>query len=223
MNGRVSTGIPGLDKILNGGIPIGHTVLISGGPGTGKSLFCGEYIYSGAKEKEKGVYITLVEAEDKLREHLSSSFLWGDFDKMIDSGIFRIVKPKTYEITELIDIIEENVRDGVKRIAIDSLSVLRLGIKDEFEYRQLIQEFLTLLSGLSCTTMITYEIPYLEPNNRSFNDEEFVVDGLIYLYNILGGKNKTRKRYLEVLKLRGSGYQPGLFSYEITTKGIIVG
>ncbi|HIP74098.1 MAG TPA: ATPase, partial [Euryarchaeota archaeon] len=45
---RVPTGIPGLDNLIQGGFPSGSTILLSGGAGTGKTIFALQYIYSGA-------------------------------------------------------------------------------------------------------------------------------------------------------------------------------
>ena len=65
---RVKTGIPGLDGILHGGFIPGSNVLVSGGAGTGKTIFCMQFLYSGAmKYGDNGVFVTLEERPKELR------------------------------------------------------------------------------------------------------------------------------------------------------------
>ncbi|MEM4679227.1 MAG: ATPase domain-containing protein, partial [Candidatus Jordarchaeales archaeon] len=65
---RVKTGIPGLDEITNGGFVKGTNILVTGGAGTGKTIFCMQFLYYGAKEyDEPGVFVTLEERPDDLR------------------------------------------------------------------------------------------------------------------------------------------------------------
>ena len=64
---RTQTGIEGLDKALNGGIPFKNIVLVSGGAGTGKSTLCMQYLINGAKMfNEKGLYISTEQSREEL-------------------------------------------------------------------------------------------------------------------------------------------------------------
>src|SRR3989338_4362172 len=68
---RVPTGIVGLDELLEGGFPEGRAILLSGGCGTGKTIFCTQYIHNGAKKyNEPGIYVTLDERPDLIREDM---------------------------------------------------------------------------------------------------------------------------------------------------------
>ena len=68
MSELVSTGVEGLDSILSGGITERSTVLVSGNPGTGKSIFGIQYLYHGATERgERGVYVSFEEDEADIR------------------------------------------------------------------------------------------------------------------------------------------------------------
>ncbi|MEM3018552.1 MAG: ATPase domain-containing protein, partial [Candidatus Bathyarchaeia archaeon] len=73
---RVPSGIPGLDDMLYGGIPKGRVVLVVGGPGTGKTIFCAQFLVSGIMEHdEPGLFISL----DESRHHIireMASFNW---------------------------------------------------------------------------------------------------------------------------------------------------
>ena len=63
---RVKTGIEGLDAALNGGIPKGNLVLISGGAGTGKSTICMQYLIAGASAGENCLYVSTEQTEAEL-------------------------------------------------------------------------------------------------------------------------------------------------------------
>ena len=75
---RVPTGIHGLDEIIEGGFIEGSVILVSGGPGAGKSIFGLQFIYRGAVDGEPGIYITFEEDEESLK--LIAKRLGKDFD-----------------------------------------------------------------------------------------------------------------------------------------------
>ena len=68
---KVTTGIEGLDTMLQGGFPEGRMILITGGPGTGKTIFCSQFLHHGsAEEEEKTVYISLDENKIHFMEEM---------------------------------------------------------------------------------------------------------------------------------------------------------
>ena len=87
---RVSSGIRGLDKMLEGGYPKGAVVLVSGGPGTGKTTFALQYIYYGAKHNEPGVYVSFEQEVDDLKD-MANRFNM-DFDEMEKKGKVIIIR-----------------------------------------------------------------------------------------------------------------------------------
>ncbi|MEM3390848.1 MAG: ATPase domain-containing protein, partial [Archaeoglobaceae archaeon] len=72
---RLKTGIPGMDEILNGGIPERNVVLLSGGPGTGKTIFGQQFLWYGLQSNEPGVYVALEEHPVQIRQNMAS-FGW---------------------------------------------------------------------------------------------------------------------------------------------------
>ena len=143
---KIKTGIEGLDEMLNGGIPAKHHVLISGGPGSGKTLLCMEYLYRGAKNGEKGLFISLEEGQETLIENTRGAFSkWKDFESMIGKSIF-IVKPAMYDFKNFSDILQSYVvNHGVKRVVIDSSTLLRFSFDEPIEFRKKFIEFLGFL------------------------------------------------------------------------------
>ncbi|MEM2732600.1 MAG: ATPase domain-containing protein, partial [Nitrososphaerota archaeon] len=95
---RVVTGIPGLDEILGGGIPKRNVVLLSGGPGTGKSIFGQQYLYNGLMRGEPGLLVVLEEHPVQVRISMSQ-FGW-DVRPYEEKGSFAVVDAFTAGIGE---------------------------------------------------------------------------------------------------------------------------
>ena len=65
---KVDTGIPGLDELVDGGFPEGRVVLVIGGPGTGETILCSQFLYKGIYNKqENGVFVSLDESKERAR------------------------------------------------------------------------------------------------------------------------------------------------------------
>ena len=87
MSEYVLTGIPGLDELIDGGIPEGRVILVVGGPGTGKTLFASQFLYNGIIEhNENGIFVSLDEAKNHFYPEMSK-FGW-DFQEAEDNGKF---------------------------------------------------------------------------------------------------------------------------------------
>jgi circadian clock protein KaiC len=219
---KVPFDIEGLDRILYGGIPKYHDISICGGPGTGKTLLSFEFIYRGALKGEPGVFISLVESEESILENIKSTFkTWKDIDKLIENEKIFIVKPESLDVLALVDILEKYiVEHDVSRAVIDSATVLKTNFSEKSKYRQTIQELLSLISGLQCTTLLTYEYSSYERTNMLFSVEQFIADGIINLYNLQ--RAEKRVRALEVVKMRGTKYVEELVPFKINANGLEV-
>jgi len=217
---RVKTGIAGLDEMLNGGIPAGRHVALYGGPGSGKTSFCFEFLYQGAKMGENGLYISLEETPEDIQENMKSTFpLLADTPKLIESGKLEIIKPDKLELEEVANLLEDRITsNGIKRAAIDSATMIRLSFKNDSEYRQTLFEFLSLLRNLDVTTITTVEASTAKKEEMKFDIEHFVMDGIINLYNI--DREDRRVRALEVFKMRGTDHSRELVPFKVTPSGI---
>jgi KaiC/GvpD/RAD55 family RecA-like ATPase len=219
---RIATGIAGLDEMLNGGIPARRHVAIYGGPGCGKTSFCFEFIYQGAKRGQAGLYISLEETTDDILENMKSTFpMMTDVPALIKSRKMEIVKPDKLEMEEVANLLEERiVSNDVKRAVIDSATMIRMAFAQEIEYRQTLFEFLSLLRNLDCTTLTTVEATSPVKENVRFDIEHFVMDGIINLYNL--DREERRIRALEIFKMRGTDHSRDLVPFKVTPQGIKV-
>ncbi|MBD3209966.1 hypothetical protein GF318_01140 [Candidatus Micrarchaeota archaeon] len=219
---RVKTGIQGLDEMLNGGIPVGRHVALYGGPGAGKTSFCFEYLYQGAKMGENGLYISLEETQEDIIENMKNSFtLFTDTSQLIAERKLEIVKPEKLNLEEVANLLEDRITsNNIKRAAIDSATMIRLSFSSEIEYRQTLFEFLSLLRNLDVTTITTVEASTAKRELMEYDIEHFVMDGIVNLYNL--DREDRRVRALEIFKMRGTDHSRDLVPFKVTPSGIKV-
>jgi KaiC domain protein len=230
---RVLTNIPGLDEILHGGIPERNVVLISGGPGTGKTILSQQFLWNGLQEEEAGIYVAVEEHPVQIRQNMLQ-FGWnvrpfeekGSF-ALIDAFTAGIGKAKEYEkyvvsdlndVRELIDVLSEAVKDiSAKRVVIDS--VTSLYTNKPALARGIILQLKRVIAGLGCTALFVSQISVGE---RGFGGPgvEHGVDGIIRLD--LDEINGELKRSLIVWKMRGTSHSMKRHPFDITEKGIII-
>ena len=217
---RVPTGIQGLDEVLNGGLVKNRHVLVTGGPGTGKSVMCYEYLFKGADQfNQKGLYVSLELPPDRVVESAKILFDW-DWDKHLNKDII-ITKIQRNDFDNMASIIGAYVNEhGIERVVIDSLTLLSLYFRNEDAYRSNLIELYEFLSSLDCTTIVTAEKSYARREEAKYTLEEFASDGVINLY-LLPRKN-DRIRVLEVLKMRDTNHSLSMFPFVIDKDGILI-
>lgn len=164
---RVKSGITGLDDLVEGGIPKGSSFLVSGGSGTGKTIFAMQYLYRGALEnKEPGLFVTL---ETNLKNIVwnMESFRW-DIRSLQEKNMMRIYRlnlsdtSDTKEMQKKIDdelkVISKLVEEiGAKRLVIDSITALAIWMPEQARVRNMLYRFTDKLKDLDCTTLLTTE------------------------------------------------------------------
>jgi len=239
---RVSTGIYGLDEMIEGGFPAGRTILLSGGCGTGKTIFAMQYIYRGALEyNEPGVFVTLDERPEMIRQDMSR-FGW-DIKKMeskgkmaiIDAAASKIGYPSEEKFTLpqagidvdrlVLRVMQIASQIGAKRIVIDSLAGLGMHIENESEIRKAILKINHMLTKADSTAILTSEVPEQSmgtgPMSYSkYGVEEYTADAVIILHYL--GIGTESNRSLFVRKMRGTKHMEDIMPMEITQKGIVV-
>ncbi len=230
---RVKSGIPGLDEILNGGIPERNVVLLSGGPGTGKSIMSYQYLWYGLKLGEPGIFVALEEHPVQVRINMSQ-FGW-DVRTYEKEGLFAIVDAFTSGVGEaakrekyvvqdpedvnlLVDVLREAIRDiNAKRVVIDSVSTLYL-VKPALA-RKTVMLLKRVLAGLGTTGFLVSQVSVTE---RGFGGPgvEHAADGIIRLD--LDEYDGQLIRSLIVWKMRGTRHSMRRHPFDITDKGIVV-
>ncbi len=224
---RLPTGIPGLDPLIQGGIPKGFIVLVSGTTGSGKTTFLLQYCYKGLKRGEKAYFVSFEQRPEDLI--LTGKSFGMDFERYMEDGKFKIeyYRPIDLVMSEdwkeiIYKIVGEVKHFKPSRVAIDGLSVLMSLLKSEWERRRFIMELYLELKHAGATVLITSEIPEGEENKLSrFGVEEFVVDGIILLYFLrVGGETFGN---IEIRKMRLTKHAHGQYPLYFTEKGLKVG
>ena len=216
---RISTGIEGLDKLIDGGLVQGSATLISGGAGTGKTIFCLQYVWDGLQKGDNCMYITLEERpEDIIGD--AAGFGW-DLKKYVDSGKLTIVYKDPFKVTDLTTpLIQELKEKNINRVVVDSTSTMGLYFKDSFEVRKQLFKLLTAIKGNHTTALVTAEI--VENGNKisRFGVEEFATDGVVVLRSVLMGTESSRT--LEVRKMRRTAVVGGTHTFDFKKNGVVV-
>lgn len=217
---RISTGIPGLDPLIQGGFKKKSVNLVAGGAGTGKTIFATQFIVDGVKKGEPGVYITFEEKKEKVYEDMLE-FGW-DLEKYEKEGKFVFLEYTPEQVKQvltegggLVEAIIEKIK--AKRIVIDSVTSFALLYEDELTKKEASLALFELIDKWNCTGIVISQDTSQEDYTISAA-LEFEVDGIILLYHV---KTKgIRKRALEILKMRGTKIPEKTIALEITSKGI---
>jgi KaiC/GvpD/RAD55 family RecA-like ATPase len=213
---RISSGIPGLDDMIEGGFKRNNSMLIVGGCGSGKSTMAMQYLVHGATQGEPGVYVTFEEEVEQIRENMSR-YKW-DIKKLEDDGTLTIVRVDPQDVMHIIKdeygSIVDTIKDiEAKRVVIDSLTSIGMMIEGEYQKRQGLLRLIKWLQKSDCTSVMIAESEQDPAKYSRHGIVEFLVDGVIVLYNLRRGK--TRIRALEVLKMRGTKQVTNLVPYKI--------
>lgn len=225
------TGLPGLDELLEGGIPYGSMVLLSGKPGTGKSILALQWLFAGARQlHERGIYITLSEP---LNKSIKNTNQFEFFDQSaLDSLLIHYTDLRTIikgidleskdigapEVDQLIGAIRNLVAGtGAKRVVLDSLTGLLYRIQDTDVKRRFVFSLGLMLSQFDATALLISEVKN-DNNLSTFDIEESITDGIIKLTYMLGEKSMIRR--LQIFKMRGVAFRSGSIVFEINKRGV---
>jgi circadian clock protein KaiC len=223
---RVATGIESFDKLIEGGLPKGSINLITGTPGTAKTIFGMQFLANGAKNGEKGLCITLEESTESLIRQMRR--FGYDLQTLIDSGNLKIIEIETGmgasedPFTRLTkgDFVEELKKFEPNRVLLDSINlVTELSMTGGGE-RRAVGEVAGIFKYLGATTVFTHERRTSSMGSLEYSIEEFLVDGIIHLQ--LHMTERLLKRYITVIKMRETSQSTGIYEFSIREDGISI-
>ncbi len=235
---RVKTGIKGLDDLIEGGFPEGSNIVVTGTPGSGKSIFAMNFVSEGCKNGEKCLYITVEQSPNEIVKQ-AMQFNW-DYKKWENEGKLKFVgldfrklsEMKTYD--ELERLIEENHYD---RMVIDSITSIAdspltpYSLADGAD-RGLHPSALTMMNRANVlalfdvtkkqgvTTVSISQKVEGKPGDTLDNISEFIGDGLILLDSDEIGN--SLERTLKVKKLRKTKIDGISHPFDFTDEGIFI-
>lgn len=218
---RFSTGIEGLDGVLQGGFLAGRSYLVRGGPGTGKTTLGMHFLAAGPPSES--LFVTLGEDEERLRQDganigldlkdvavLDVSPRKENLTDSIPGDVFSAAETDRAPLIERIQETVERLRP--KRVFVDSLTQFRYLAPDAYQFRQHVLNLLHFLTSGGTTVLFTSEASSEAPDE----DLQFLADGILDLTRHDG------RHMIDVTKLRGAGFTDGPHAVRLTDHGMAV-
>ncbi|CDS53702.1 Circadian clock protein KaiC [Polaromonas sp. CG9_12] len=218
-NQRLTMGVPLLDKMMGGGLPVGYSLLVVGPSGSGKSELSTEFLAAGVRLGESGV----IAAFEKSPSQLLDSRL----QKLIESGKVSVIDTRALDLSidEIMhDLVSLIKRTKAKRVVIDSLSAFELALASIFQenFRESLYRLTSVLTNMGVTVLMTAELEdrYTDLRFSSYSNA-FLTDAILMLrYVELGGQFK---RVISVVKVRASNHSKEIRFFDIADDGIKIG
>lgn len=223
----ISSGVPGLDDILCGGLTPERLYLIEGMPGTGKTTLALKFLLEGVKNGEPVLYITLSETYNELTA-VAASHGWTldgihvhevipTEDLLDPAQQHTLFHPSEVELGDTTrDISSAVERLKPSRIVIDSLSELRLLSSSALRYRRQVLAYKQFFARRNCTVLMLDDRP--DAHDMQIRS---IAHGVITLENT-PREYGAEKRQLRVTKLRGVKFRGGVHDYVIERGGLVV-
>ena len=221
---RLSFGIPEMDKMLDGGVREGDSVLVAGSSGTGKSVLATQFIAEGIRQGESGIVAVFEERPQAYAERAATLGL--DLEKPQTEGKLEILylRPLDLSVDETMHSILSAVQKiGAKRLVIDSLAGFEMALSPGFraDFRESLYRMIFALTGIGVTILSTVEV------DESFTEFpfstysiSFLTDDIIRLrYVSIDGQ---LRKIMTVIKMRGGNHAKDIREYEITDKGVVL-
>jgi circadian clock protein KaiC len=221
---RLCFGIPELDKMLDGGVREGDSVLVAGSSGTGKSVLATQFIAEGIRLGEPGIVAVFEERPQAYAER--AAILGLDLETPQKNGQLAILylRPLDLSVDETMHAILDAVqKNGAKRLVIDSLAGFEMALSPGFraDFRESLYRMIFALTGIGVTILSTVEV------DESFTEFpfstysiSFLTDDIIRLrYVSIDGQ---LRKIMVVIKMRGGNHAKDIREYEITSEGIVI-
>jgi circadian clock protein KaiC len=225
---REATGIAGLDDVLGGGLPPDRLFVIEGDPGSGKTTFAMQFLREGVRLGQKVLYITLSETVEELTDVATSHGWTLDGIDLLglnslsgsveEDANYTVYHPSDVELSETIKLIRAEVEKlNPERVALDSVSELKILSQTSVRYRREILGLKQFFAGRKCTVLILDDLTTREGEQQL----QSIAHGVVRMERDAREYGTTR-RQMHVVKMRGVRFHDGRHDFVINTGGLEV-
>lgn len=238
----IKIGLPGFDSLFDKGygIPNGGAVLVEGGPGSGKTVFCLTAIASMCKMGKKCLYMSFEEPEERLVDHMKH-FGW-DADTFLKKGLLRVKRFDALDVSRSVEALLSAAKKELlievdpvlfpedfkpDFVVIDSLTSIASAFSgQENRFRIYMEQLFRYLEKNKITNFLIREVSSPSHIGNMFKEQgeavSFLSDGIIVIYNVIYDTGK-RGSALEILKMRGSSFKKRIVDFKIiSNKGAVI-
>jgi circadian clock protein KaiC len=225
---KQTTGIAGLDDVLGGGLPSHRLYVVEGDPGAGKTTLALQFLREGVRLGQRTLYVTLSESLDELRD-VAASHGWSldgidllELDsvsgRLQEEANYTVYHPSDVELGETLKRITGEVeRLNPERVALDSVSELKILSQTSVRYRREILGLKQFFAGRKCTVLVLDDRTTREGEQQL----QSIAHGVVRMERETREYGTTRRQF-HIFKLRGVRFQDGLHDFVIHTGGIEV-
>jgi len=233
----ILTGIKGFDSLFekNMGIPSGASVLIEGGPGSGKTVFCLAAVNELCKKNKKCLYMSFEESEEQLISHMEE-FNW-KAKEFVKRGLLRVTRFDAIDVSRSIEALLSAAKKELlievepmffpedfkpDFVVIDSLtSIASAFTGEESRFRIYMEQLFRYLEKNNITNFLIREVSSPSHVGTTFKEQgeavSFLSDGIIILYNVVYDSGE-RTFAIEILKMRGVSFKHRIVEFKIVNK-----
>lgn len=225
-NARQTTGVPGLDQVLGGGLPSNRLYVVEGDPGSGKTTFALQFLREGVRLGQRTLYVTLSETLDELSD-VAASHHWtldgidllelnAISERLQEDANYTVYHPSDVELGETVQHIRKEIeRLNPQRVALDSVSELKILSQTSVRYRREILGLKQFFAGRNCTVVVLDDCTTREGEQQL----QSLAHGVIRMEREAREYGTTR-RQIHIVKMRGVRFQDGRHDFLIQTGGL---
>ena len=216
---RLSMGVPELDAMMGGGLPVGYSLLVVGPSGSGKTMLATQFLAEGVRAGETGVIAAFEKSPNQLLSH--------QLNQLVKNGDVGLINTRTLDLSidEILhDLVTMIKRMKAKRVVIDSLSGFELALASVFreDFREALYRMVAVLTGMGVTVLMTAELEdqYSALRFSSYGNA-FLADAIVMQRYV--EINGQFQRVISVVKIRASNHSKDIRFFDIEQDKITIG